>query len=262
MRSSSGASTAVAGANAAGASATAAAASQTAAKGSADAAKLSADQAASSAGVASSGGIRWDRAQSLTAAQQTQALANIGATAANQALLAAANAAAVEAARFVAVGGVRVARNLAGKFFEGTHSGIFQLATPIGRTSATMFRFDIRGYDHGEVRAVDFTVFGYAYPSTSGADGLPGVLLAAGALRRGNTTKNRVFLGFDAGGRVNILFGLPQAGNYFVGLVADGQFHHGVSSVDPAGYSLSVNAMAAPAAGASSGFGLTCLLEV
>lgn len=77
----SGASTAVAGANAAGASATAAAASQTAAKGSADAAKLSADQAASSAGVASSGGIRWDRAQSLTAAQQAQALANIGATA-------------------------------------------------------------------------------------------------------------------------------------------------------------------------------------
>lgn len=74
-----GASTATAGANAASASAQAAASSQTAAKTSADAAKLSADQAASSAGVASSGGIRWDRAQTLTAAQQTQALANIGA---------------------------------------------------------------------------------------------------------------------------------------------------------------------------------------
>lgn len=164
--------------------------------------------------------------------------------------------------RLTEFGGVRVARNLAVNVFVGYVNGVVQLVTPIKRLSNTMFRFDIRGYDYGESRLVDHLVCGYSYGSSKGADGLLGLVLNTSAVRRGNTAKNRIFMGFDAAGNLNILFGAPQASNYLLALAVDGQFHHGVSSVNPADYRLIMNNDPAPAAGATSGFGLTCLVEV
>lgn len=74
-------------ASASASSASAANASAVNSAGSATASAASAAQAASSAQAATSGGIRFDTAQSLNATQQTQAQANLGATSVGKALI-------------------------------------------------------------------------------------------------------------------------------------------------------------------------------
>lgn len=125
-----------------------------------------------------------------------------------------------------------------------------------------MFRFDIRGYDYDEARIIDHKVVGYCYPPDVAPDGKPGLLTHVNAARSGSTSKNRIFVGFDTKGCLSVLWGQPNAANYFVGLVVDGQFFHGGCSVAQEDYRIEMNNSSAPAAGANTGFGLVNLIEV
>lgn len=168
-----------------------------------------------------------------------------------------------DSTRVSSVNGVLRANNLTGGAFYSENIGIVQIRTPIKRTSHCMYWLHIHGYDYGESgKVIDHKIVGYAYGDATGPDGKKGNHHSVGAQRSGTTGKTKIFIGFDSNDNLNILFGAPKSWNYYQEFVMDGKFHAAFPSVSPTDYSIFYNNADAPAAGANSGFGLTCLLEL
>lgn len=143
------------------------------------------------------------------------------------------------------------------------NSGVFVVKTPIPMVGNTMVRFDINGYDYGEAKIIEHSIVTYAYSALAAPDSTPGFFVNTSVQRKGNTTKNGIWLAEDpATNNACLVFGTPQSLNYNVSFVIDATFYAGVPSTNPADWSVSTNNSVAPAPGATTGFGLINLLTL
>lgn len=177
-------------------------------------------------------------------------------------------ASAMESTRVYSRGGVTRAKSVAQYQGNDTYgaairNGVWILKTPIPMMSDTMVRFDVKGYDYGEGKVIDFTVVTYVYQGSTAPDGTLGYFINNSAQRKGNTSKSGIWLAEDpATKNACLVFGTPQSVNYYVSFVVDATFHAAVPSTNPNDWSVSCNNSAAPASGAATGFGLINLLTL
>ena len=142
-------------------------------------------------------------------------------------------------------------------------NGVFKIKTPMGMDSNVMAKFDIKGYDYGEAKIIDLSFATYLYSATVGADGKNGACINNTAQRYGNSTKTGIWLGKDpATGNFTFCFGTPKANNYFSAWALDASFHTGNQSLDAKDWSVELDNSDAPAANATTGFGLVNLLAL
>ncbi|MCW5223536.1 hypothetical protein D5041_07980 [Verminephrobacter aporrectodeae subsp. tuberculatae] len=175
---------------------------------------------------------------------------------------------AMQANRVYTLGGVTRALSVAHyRGRDGSSSskdGVWIVKTPISFTANSMVRFEVQGYDYGEAKIIDFVVASYISRGARSSDGTAGLYTNRSVLRRGNTTKNGVWLAEDpATNNACLVFGTPQAINFNVAFVVDVIFHFNTSpSTNPADWSVVNDNSAAPATGATTGFGLINLLAL
>lgn len=143
-------------------------------------------------------------------------------------------------------------------------SGVYKIKTPIDMMSNTMVRFDIKGYAFQEGKVIDLVIVTYIYSAADAPDGSKGYFAYTGAQRLGNSTKNGLWLGEDPStGKACVLFGVPKAFNYCVSFTVDATFSYGpLPSFDPKDWKVELDGSDAPAANASTGFGLINLLSL
>ena len=142
-------------------------------------------------------------------------------------------------------------------------NGVYKIKTPMSMSSGVMAKFDIKGYDYGESKIIDLSFVTYLYGGNNGADGKPGASINNSAQRYGNSTKTGIWLGKDpATGNFTFCFGTPKAPNYFTAWALDFMHHTGAPSLDAKDWSVELDNSDAPAANATTGFGLVNLLAL
>ena len=175
--------------------------------------------------------------------------------------------AAMQATRVYTDGGVTRANSLVQykntSELSSANTGMFLIKTPALMTSDCMGVYKIHGHDYGAWQVIDMTIATYLYQNQPAPNGALGWFYATTAVRGGNWTKNKIWLGEDpANGKMVIAIGLPMASNYYVQFVVDAVWTVNPPSTNPADWSVAINKSAAPAAGATTGFGLINLLSI
>lgn len=118
-------------------------------------------------------------------------------------------------------GNVVELKHIADREDFGSHARLWRIITGIRKSDLSMFNLTLSGYIYGEKALIDITMGGYCYTAAR--------IINTFAVSRGTKHCNDVWMGFDAGNRLNLFLG-EGIYKYCSGMTLDVKIHHGNSS--------------------------------